>query len=386
MKLFKHFDRLIIDKKEKRIFLFFHTNLKEVLFNDGDHPFVFTYEDGYIHSPIVYTYEDGYIQPAKDILLKSEFKNAYIKAGETDEEDRIVYLKTLDNDEPQPFVRAEWSDYKPYLRLDIYNSDYRRRRLKELSGLDFNSVNRTYFTSSPEIVKGVCYLADSCVCLGKRFHNFYKFVATDGREFYIRESYEYENDNINSRFKFIIKEEFEVYDSKTAYNEMISEMNGKGFEMKQSNGGYFCCIHKDKDGIERPVWANTMLEYAYNLEMATAFAYGKCKVWEAEHPFLFIDCPAEDEDENSDTNVDEINFDNYFSPLQYLNIGYYVHNMISIDELAAHLSLPTSVVKNIVSEIKLKPRILKGNDYEFGVVMKDFAKKVEKVKLQSNQL
>lgn len=352
MKLFKHFDRLIIDKKEKRIFLLFHTNLTEVLFNDDDHP--------------VFTYEDGYIQPAKDILLKREFKNAYIKAGETDEEDRIVYLKTLDNDEPQPFVKAKWSKYKPYLQLKI------------------GSYPRTFITFYPEVVKGVCYLADSCTCPEKRGQNFYKFVATDGREFYITDITR--NDYLDSRFKFVTKEEFEVCDSKTAYKEMISEMNGKGFEMKQSNGGYFCCIHKDKDGVERPVWANTMLEYAYNLEMATAFAYGKCKVWEAEHPFLFIDCPAEDEDENSDTNVDEINFDNYFSPLQYLNIGYYVHNMISIDELAAHLSLPTSVVKNIVSEIKLKPRILKGNDYEFGVVMKDFAKKVEKVKLQSNQL
>ena len=77
-----------------------------------------------------------------------------------------------------------------------------------------------------------------------------------------------------------------------------------------------------------------------------------------------------------------MNFENYFSPLQYLNIGYYVHNMISVDELATHLSLPTDVVRNIVSEIKLKPRILKGNEFEVGKALKDFAIKVESCKLK----
>lgn len=264
MKLFEHIDRLIIDEKKDRVFLFSHKNLREVIFNDGFSPYVFIYEDGYIKS-------------AEVILRKSDFENAYNKAGETDEEDHIVYLMTLDNDDPQPFVKAEWSKYDPYLQLDL------------------DPDTHAYFDSSTEVVEGVCYLADSCVCPETSFQNFYKFVANDGREFYITEIHLIDNDNFDSRFKFITKEEFEVCDSKTAYNEMISEMNGKGFEMKQSNGGYFCCIHKDKDGVERPVWANTTLEYAYNLEMATAIAYGKCKVWEAEHPFLFIDCPAEDE-------------------------------------------------------------------------------------------
>ena len=73
-----------------------------------------------------------------------------------------------------------------------------------------------------------------------------------------------------------------------------------------------------------------------------------------------------------------MNFENYFSPLQYLYIGYYVHGMISIDELAKnYLSLPTDVVKNIISEIKLKSR-LKGDDFEVGQALKDFAIRVEK--------
>ena len=76
----------------------------------------------------------------------------------------------------------------------------------------------------------------------------------------------------------------------------------------------------------------------------------------------------------------DMNYENYFSPLQYLNIGYYVHNMISVDELATHLSLPTDVVRNIISEIKLKSRILKGNEFEIGETLKDFAIKVESCK------
>ena len=73
-----------------------------------------------------------------------------------------------------------------------------------------------------------------------------------------------------------------------------------------------------------------------------------------------------------------MNFENYFSPSQYLYIGYYVHNMISVNELAKHLSLPTDVVKNIIAEINLKQRILKGNEFEVGQALKDFAIRVEK--------
>ena len=68
-----------------------------------------------------------------------------------------------------------------------------------------------------------------------------------------------------------------------------------------------------------------------------------------------------------------MNFENYFTPSQYLYIGYFVHNMISVNELAKHLSLPSDVVKNIIAEIKLKQRILKGNEFEIGQALKDFA-------------
>ena len=167
------------------------------------------------------------------------------------------------------------------------------------------------------------------------------------------------------------------------YNETISEMNGKGFEMKQSISGYYYCIHNDEDGVERTVWMDSACEDAYDLETATAIAFGMCNEWEEEHPDMFADDPVEDEDENSGTNADEINFDNYFSPLQYLNIGYYIHGMVSVGELAKHLSLPTNVVKNIVLEIKLKPRLLKGKDNDFEAIMREFAIKVENAKTQN---
>ena len=70
-------------------------------------------------------------------------------------------------------------------------------------------------------------------------------------------------------------------------------------------------------------------------------------------------------------------FENYFSPIQYLYIGYYVNNMMSINELASHLSLPSDVVSEIISEIKLKPRIIKGNEIEIVEALKDFAKEIE---------
>lgn len=72
-----------------------------------------------------------------------------------------------------------------------------------------------------------------------------------------------------------------------------------------------------------------------------------------------------------------MNFDNYFTALQCLYIGYYVNDIISIDELAKHLSLPTDIVSNIITEIKLKSRMLKGNNFEASEALKDFAIKVE---------
>ena len=77
-----------------------------------------------------------------------------------------------------------------------------------------------------------------------------------------------------------------------------------------------------------------------------------------------------------DVNNNFTNFENYFTPSQYLYIGYYAHSMISANELAKQLSLTTDVVKNITAEIKLKQRILKGNEFEVGQALKDFAIRV----------
>ena len=57
------------------------------------------------------------------------------------------------------------------------------------------------------------------------------------------------------------------------FNEMISEMNVNGFQMEQSNSGYFYCIHEDQDGVKRTVWMDSACEDAYDLETATTIAY-----------------------------------------------------------------------------------------------------------------
>ena len=72
------------------------------------------------------------------------------------------------------------------------------------------------------------------------------------------------------------------------YNTMISEMNNKGFQMEQSISGYYYCIHKGDDGIERTVWMDSACEDAYDLETATTIAYPMCDEWEEEHPSLFV--------------------------------------------------------------------------------------------------
>lgn len=72
------------------------------------------------------------------------------------------------------------------------------------------------------------------------------------------------------------------------YDEMISEMNGNGFQMKQSISGYYYCVHEGRDGVERTVWMDSACEDAYDLLTATAIAYPMCEEWEEEHPSLFV--------------------------------------------------------------------------------------------------
>ena len=56
------------------------------------------------------------------------------------------------------------------------------------------------------------------------------------------------------------------------FNEMISEMNGKGFFMKQAISGYYYCF-KNEDGVLKTVWIDSACEDAYDIETATAIAY-----------------------------------------------------------------------------------------------------------------
>ena len=77
------------------------------------------------------------------------------------------------------------------------------------------------------------------------------------------------------------------------FDEMTSEMSGKGFLMKQSISSYYC-IHEDKDGAKRTVWIDSACEDAYDLETATAIAYPMCEEWKAKHPNLFGEDESKD--------------------------------------------------------------------------------------------
>ena len=75
-----------------------------------------------------------------------------------------------------------------------------------------------------------------------------------------------------------------------------------------------------------------------------------------------------------------MNFENYFSPLQYLYIGYYVYNVMSVDELAAKLNknratiyryekgdienLPIDILEPLARVLDTTPQYLMGWDRE----------------------
>lgn len=196
MKQTKYYNRLILNTEvfdcegNERIFLFHANQLEEVAFNN----------ESYSYAQCFRLNDDGDMEIAEDVLYEDDFDELYYEADENDNKESIKFFETFYDDEPKGFVKACWDNHDHYLRLSSPHG-----------------INTSYysFDTDVEVISGVCYEADYYI--GQEYpntehQNFFKFVADDGREFYIKETYPFFTDEHDYIFEVITKEDFEKYE------------------------------------------------------------------------------------------------------------------------------------------------------------------------------
>ena len=192
----KYYNRLIINsgicdcKENESIFLFHKNQLEEVVFNN----------ESYSYAQCFRLNNDGYMERAEDVLCEDDFDELYYEADENDDKEIIEYFETLYDDEPKGFVKACWDNHDHYLRLSSQH------------GINTSCYD---FDEGVEVISGVCYEADYNI--GQEYpitcqQSFFKFVADDGREFYIKRTSPFFADMQDDCFEIITKEEFEEFD------------------------------------------------------------------------------------------------------------------------------------------------------------------------------
>lgn len=203
MKKYNRYNRLIINsgitdgEGAERIFLLNKDSISEVAFND----------EAYSYAQCYCVDENGYMDKAEDILYEEDFDKLYYKADETDPKEAIEMFETLYDDDPQPFVKASWDNHDHYPSFDSEHG-----------------INTSHyeFDEDTEIIEGICYKADDDIPQDyphTEHQDFYRFVANDGREFYIKETHPFFIDESDYVFELISEEDFGEYDNGELYVE-----------------------------------------------------------------------------------------------------------------------------------------------------------------------
>lgn len=197
MNKWKYYNRLIIntgiecaDGTEK-IFLGHSKNIEEVVYNDGSYTELYEVDDS------------GYMDRAGDVVSKKMFDDLYEEYDETCDKGKEVFMFENYRDEaPMPYVKAEWDNHEHYLRLESEH------------GINTDS----YDVTNAEIIEGVCYIASGCEAQdypNTEHQNFFKFVAENGKIYYVKETHPFFIDDHDYTFEIIEKEDFDEYDDGT---------------------------------------------------------------------------------------------------------------------------------------------------------------------------
>lgn len=189
MDLYTYANRLIIDDDNNRVFLAHSKDISEVVYNTGDYATLYRLEDGIMS------------RVSDDVpLCEDDFDELYEDYTDFDAECGHDKIEAEDEyGEIGSYVKAEWSNYEHYTRLESEH------------GINTSSYD---FTDA-EIIEGECFKADDYIMQdypNTEAQVFFKFIAHDGREFYIKETKPFFVDESDYVFELIGKDEFEEYD------------------------------------------------------------------------------------------------------------------------------------------------------------------------------
>lgn len=197
MEKWKHYNRLIINTEiedadvTEKIFLANSKNIEEVVFNDRSYTELYEVDDS------------GYMDRASDVVTENMFDDLYEQYDETCDKGKEVFMfENYHDDEPMPYVKAEWGDYDHYLEL---SSEH---------GINTDTYNITY----ADIIEGVCYIASGCINQdypNEEHQSFFKFIAKNGEIYYLKKTHPFFVDDHDYLFEIITKEEFDEYDDGT---------------------------------------------------------------------------------------------------------------------------------------------------------------------------
>lgn len=192
MKQWKYVNRIIIgigEPYENNIRLAHSSEIEEVAYNTGEYAWLYRLEDGIMSrvsddEPLTENDFDELYEEYTDFDKKCKAKKFFF---ENEEGDKSAYKK------------ADWGDYDHYMEL-----------------VSEHGINISrYDVTEAEIVEGVCYKAEYSIPQNyphKESQRFYKFVADDGREFYVEETCAFFQDECDNVFELITKDVFDEYD------------------------------------------------------------------------------------------------------------------------------------------------------------------------------
>lgn len=186
-----NFDRLVIDELNDLVRLVKSQEIEQIVENDGDYTNLYRLDD------------DGIIVRAGDVLTRADFDDNLFEEyySTCDSKKKVEHYYDYYNDEPQPYVKANWDDYDKHLRFASQHG-----------------INTSYYWlgEDAQIIEGTCYEADDYIPQSyptTEQQDAFKFVANDGEVYYIKRTSPFFSDQCDDFFELITQEEFESFEN-----------------------------------------------------------------------------------------------------------------------------------------------------------------------------
>lgn len=188
------FNRLVIDSRitnedgSIKIFLADAKNIVDVVINDGRCAYLYELDD------------NGIMSLASEVISKNKFANVFEEYDSVIHEGRETFLfYNYESDEPKLYVKADWVDFPHHRQL-----------------ISEHGVKQTaYYITDGEILRGVCFRSNCCVLRNYPHHKhkeFFKFVADNGKSYYVRMTFPFFPDDSDYSYELIFKEDFDEFD------------------------------------------------------------------------------------------------------------------------------------------------------------------------------